>query len=254
VALLVFALRPPRRKRNVTGEPEPPKVSAWRTYDWWSLACLALPAVIYAASAMSANLNLGLRHILPVYPFIFIALGLGLTRLMKRSIQFGAVLAVAIVLGLAGESFAAYPDYLAFFNAPSGGSRGGINLLGDSNLDWGQDLKLLASWQRDHMDKPLYLSYFGVADPKFYRVNAIHVPPVAGGWLFTVFWSEFTSLPQPPCYFAVSATNLQCIYIVRPEFIQAYEKLRVEEPVAVLGGSIYIYEFRPSAPQMPRQP
>ena len=51
---------------------------------------------------------------------------------------------VTLLIGLCVETLAACPHYVAFFNIPSGGSRGGLKLLGDSNLDWGQDMTLLA--------------------------------------------------------------------------------------------------------------
>lgn len=74
------------------------------------------------------------------------------------------------------ETLAGYPDYLAFFNLPSGGSRGGLSLLGDSNLDWGQDLPALADWQRQHPEPTLYLSYSGTADPAAYGIRYINLP------------------------------------------------------------------------------
>ena len=46
-----------------------------KTSNTWRLACLWIPIVIYGASAMSSNLNLGIRHLLPIMPFVFILLG-----------------------------------------------------------------------------------------------------------------------------------------------------------------------------------
>jgi hypothetical protein len=204
----------------------------------WPTACIAVPVIIYAASAMSTNLNLGLRHILPVYPFIFVALGVGMASIIRWERTVGGIIAGLVLLGLAIETGRAYPDFIAFFNTPSGGSLGGIKLLGDSNLDWGQDLKLLSRWQEQHKDKPLFLAYFGIADPAWYGIEAIHVPFPLGGWPF----APSPQVPAPPCYLAVSATNLQGIYIKTDTYADIFRNV---EPTDILGGTIYIYEFPP---------
>ena len=49
-------------------------------------------------------------------------------------------------------------------------------MLSDSNIDWGQDLKLLANWQKKHPDTPMYLWYFGTADPHYYGMHYINMP------------------------------------------------------------------------------
>src|SRR5206468_31620 len=105
----------------------------WRAMTTWSAACLAMPPAIFMASAMRSNLNLGVRHVLPVYPFLYIGVGLAVTYAVRTWGRTAARGAFVLALVLAGETLAAFPNYLAFFNVPSGGSRGGIRLLGDSN-------------------------------------------------------------------------------------------------------------------------
>ncbi|WP_428938008.1 phospholipid carrier-dependent glycosyltransferase [Fontivita pretiosa] len=208
--------------------------------DWWSPTCLGLPAAVYAASAMSSNLNLGLRHILPVYPFIFVGLAVGMAGVLRQWRRTGWTLMGLIVFGLAIESLASYPNFIPFFNAPSGGMRNGIRLLGDSNLDWGQDLPLLGRWQAEHRDRPLYLAYFGTADPRAYGVTAYHLPMEAGGWPFAS--SRHMPDPNSSSYLAVSATNLQGIYVQDPAIREFYrDLLENRQPLAILGGSIYVY-------------
>jgi len=221
---------------------------ARKAADWWSVACLALPVILYAASAISTNLNLGLRHVLPVYPFVFATLGVAASLLIGRWRRLGSLSTGLLLLALAAESLAAYPHFLAFFNTPSGGARGGLRLLGDSNLDWGQDLPLLAEWQKRHRDRPLYLSYFGIADPAYYGIEATHLPPRASSWRF----ASSHGLPTGACYLAVSATSLQGIYTDshwRSEFLA----LQKRPPVAVLGGSIYVYELSGPLPAPPEK-
>ena len=111
-------------------------------------------------------------------------------------------------MALAVESCSAWPNYIAFFNAPSGGTRNAVFKLSDSNLDWGQDLKLLADWHKEHPDKLIYLCYFGTADPSYYGINRVDLP---GGYVFS---SQF-GMPQPqiPGIIAMSVTDLQGTYM-----------------------------------------
>jgi hypothetical protein len=214
--------------------------AAWLSSDqWWSVVCFVIPPAIYLFSAIGSNMNIGLRHILPVYPFIFLAIGIGFATLLEKWRYVGLSVLGVLLLGLFIETAVAYPNYIAFFNGPTKAWHDPINLLSDSNLDWGQDLKQLGQWQRRHLDKPLYLNYFGIANPAFYGVSAYHMP---GGWAFAK--DEFRRTPgeNEQCYLAISATNLQGVYY-DPKMQQYYWQLNDIYPIKILGGSIYIYEL-----------
>lgn len=203
----------------------------------WTIAAMLIPPGIYFLLAMQSSMNLGLRHVLPIYPYIFVGVGAALAWVIDRWRRAGIAAASLLAVLVASETAAAYPDYIAFFNTPSGGSAGGFNLLGDSNLDWGQDLKLLAEWQRRVPQGTLYLNYFGGADPEFYGVHARALP---GGWMFSPKYPFPSSTDT--CYVAVSATNLQGIFYDEEER-RGYQVLLDFRPSVILGGSIYIYQF-----------
>src|SRR5438093_1002341 len=132
-------------------------------------------------------------------------------------------------------TLAAFPDYIAFFNALFRPSR--IALLGDSNLDWGQDLKSLAAWQRRNPDRLLYLAYFGQADPGYYGLTYRKLPTASTG-------EPGTEMPArgEPAVIAVSATHLQAIYIHDPRLAAFYGELLRRRPLAVFGGTIYVFD------------
>jgi hypothetical protein len=151
-------------------------------------------------------------------------------------------LIAAIAIALMTETLSAYPDYLAFFNIAAGGERGGIRFLGDSNLDWGQDLPLLARWQQDHPDLQLYLCYFGTADPRHYGIRYISLP---GGYVLDPPPRTLTA----PGVIAINTTVLQGIYSSTDSDTRAfYAPLRNRQPIDCLGGSIYLYDFSPKSP------
>jgi hypothetical protein len=241
---------------------KPSDVSEPRLTPMWSVIAVALAPLVYFGAALTTNLNLGLRHILPVYPFIFIALGTGFAAIVRRRPMPAKLIGGAIALLLLVETAAAYPNYLAFFNFPSGGSRGGLRLLGDSNLDWGQDLPALANWQQHHPGTPLYFAYFGTADPSAYHLDYTNL---IGGYPFAP-----TGNTTGPGVIALSATNVQAIYW-SPQLVEAYvnvlapeaagrlrslpegpdrdqamaDALRHVDPLAVINGTIYLYEVPP---------
>jgi len=201
----------------------------------WLLTCLVVPPAIYAIVAVTSRVNIGVRHVFPLLPFVFVAIGVVAARAMREHGRPAQRTIVALAALLAIETLAAWPDYIAFFNAPAGGTRGGLRLLGDSNLDWGQDLKLLATWQKANPDEKLYLFYNGSADPTAYGIRYVNA---FGGYAFGPPREPMTT----PGVFAISATNLQGIYAT-PEIEPMLRELRKTEPMEVLGGTIYLYRF-----------
>jgi hypothetical protein len=209
----------------------------WR-YNAWAITCLIVPAGLYFITALFTNLNLGLRHILPVYPFVYVAIGCIFSLLWRARKLVAKMVGGVIAGGLLLETLLAYPNYLAFFNAPSGGSHGGIKLLGDSNLDWGQDLPALAQWQRTHPSQRIYLCYFGMANPASYRLDYVNL---IGGYPLQPFNNSLSD----PGVVAVSATNVQGIY-TGPTLLKEYQDLlHHEEPMEILNGTIYLYRWPP---------
>jgi hypothetical protein len=205
--------------------------------EWWAAVCLITPVIIYGGTAMMSNFNLGIRHVLPLLPFLHLACGIIVSRMLWRWGTIGALLAAGLGMALAIESCSAWPGYISFFNAPAGGWRGGVFKLSDSNLDWGQDLKLLADWQKAHPDKNLYLCYFGTADPDYYRIKRVEL---WGG--YDLSQQIIPGAEMPPGIIAMSATRLQGTYMT-PQQRDLYSPLHKCEPREILGGTIYLYDW-----------
>jgi hypothetical protein len=155
-------------------------------------------------------------------------------RRWKRPVR---LLLPGLLLALAVEVLAATPDFLSFFNTAAGGAGNGIRLLGDSNLDWGQDLPLLAAWQKEHPEEPLAVGYFGMVDPRFYGIHASALPGLP-----YVFGSQKPIAPHTPVVAAVSASYLQGLFVL-PGYESLYTELRRSEPRQVLGNTIYLYDM-----------
>ena len=219
---LAIILMLARRKRGPSG-------SGAGHIDKWALVCLLTPIALYAIFAITSRLDQGIRHILPLFPFAFVLIAASLLRVRRVR----GLLLFVLAIGLMVESILAYPDYIPFFNAVFRAHR--IVLLGDSNLDWGQDLKSLASWQDAHPGDKLYLSYFGMADPGYY-VKYVALPGNSGSLLEP-------QVPRERGVIAISATNLQGIYLDERTRAWYRQLPRGKRPIDVLGGSICLFEF-----------
>jgi hypothetical protein len=140
-------------------------------------AGLLVFALTYALAAVMSRFNVGVRHILPLYPLIWVLGGAPAAWCVSR-LGRGAVAALLAWLGAA--MLWTHPHYLSYFNELAGGPRHGHAWLADSNIDWGQDLKRLAAFARDHPDERILLSYFGSADPRRYGFRVELLPSFLG--------------------------------------------------------------------------
>jgi len=193
--------------------------------------------LVYVLVLATSNLNEGVRHVLPLFPFVCLAIGAAAAGGWAKRV--GRVAVIGLSIGLLLESAAAYPDELAYFNVAAGGTNGGIGRLGDSNLDWGQDLPALAAWQRANPDIKLYFASSGAVDPAHYGIRYTNLP---GGYPLGPAMQQI----REPGVIAVSASLLQGIYR-SPEFNPAefYAPIRKLPLVDVIGGTIYLYEWNP---------
>ena len=221
-------------------------LSRWRRLLDMPLFILLPPAFIVGL-AMTQKLNIGLRHILPVYPLALMLCAIAVAWLLHElgatsNSRWGQpsllphrrwwILPCILLMGF--EARQAYPSPLAFFNIFVGGSRHGSEYLVDSNLDWGQDLKGLHRWMESNELKNIYLCYFGTADPAYYGIQYTALP--GNGFM------DAGQLPTGPGYIAISATNLRGVYFP-DDLREFYAPLLKQEPLRRIGYSIFIYRI-----------
>jgi hypothetical protein len=190
---------------------------------------LAVPAAVFFVLSMINAVDIGVRHILPIYPLLCI-LGAGLVARLRR----GRLIAAACAAIAAIESASIYPDYLAFFNAAAGGPAAGPRYLLDSNIDWGQDVKKLRAWLRARDIPSVCMFYFGNTGVEFYGIPTEYLPHT----------NETELRKNLNCVAAISVTNLYGLYVPH----DAYRWLRDLTPTAKIGWSIYVYDLRRRLP------
>lgn len=162
-------------------------IPAWRhsRVDRMEFLSIATPlALLVLVFSTASNLNIGIRHVLPALPFLFLLLGPVFMTTTSRWRQRSSAVAATVALLLAARNVASvHPDHLTFFNAIAGGPSRGSAWLLDSNLDWGQDLyRVPPALAAIDPDAQPYLLYFGHVDPALYGLHYRMLPatPVQG--------------------------------------------------------------------------
>ena len=199
-----------RRKEHCALLPVPLPDDAPHGQPAQSVAYRAIPllalAAIYAAVAITWDLNIGFRHALPIYPVAYVFAG----ALAFLCSQRNSLTRTAIVFLLAWHvsgPLAIYPHYLAYFSPVAGGPTQGYRHLVDSSLDWGMDLPGLKRWldENNPGDRaPFFLAYFGVESPDYYQIKSHRLPGEPE-------WRIVKPFPLTPGIYAISATLLQGI-------------------------------------------
>ena len=201
---------------------------------------LLVPVVVYFALAVLSRMNIGLRHILPIYPFLFVLIGGTVVQLWQSESRIKRATAVLLGLWYLWSTASIYPHYLTFFNEIAGGPKNGHRVLVDSNLDWGQDLVGLKRWMDTSGVPKIQLLYFGfcnIAEPQFYGIDALYLP---GSCAYRPSTAKQDRII--PDYLAISATYLYgpALEEGQREWIKPF---RTIPPITTVGHSIYVYSM-----------
>ena len=242
-----------------------PTVLGWIRDHFFQFGALTFIGV-YWASSLSSTLNIGVRHVLPTFPFIYILVAKEIVTWLRPwrtstvtnrwqafrrlfDIYAGSLPRYLLVYGLlawaAISVIVAFPHYLSYYNAFGGGTREGYRIAVDSNYDWGQDLKRLAAFSEANGIGDIRVDYFGGGSPRYYLGDTFEP------------WSSAKGYPPGGGWFAVSATFQMGAYGEPVEgFVRkaedSYEWLRPFRPVARAGKSIFVYNLPPPGPFTPR--
>lgn len=201
---------------------------------------ILLPASVFVLAALGSSLNVGERHVLPAYAFLFIAAGAVVTPgsfgpPARRWIAAGALTTLSGI-----ESLSSAPYFLTHFNVPARLFAERDELLVDSNLDWGQDLARLKSWMDRHEVREIKLAYFGTASPRRLKLEHQALPAFNTYREFEKEWKEAGPL-APGDVVAVSCTAWAGTY--DPDRSRFRRLLGSLKPVTVIGNSIRVYRL-----------
>lgn len=196
-------------------------IAALRARDFRVLSFLAVAAAIIGI-AMTSSINIGLRHILPLYAPLSVVAASGVVGIWRRATDaFSRAALAALLLWLFAGVAASHPDYLAWFNELAGPNPAHIAV--DSNLDWGQDTLRLARTLREMQIESPHVDILTNA-----RLDRHGVHPV-----------DFDSTKKVEGWLAISETQLA----LKSQQGQ-YGWLSAYRPVRRIGSSIRLYDIR----------
>ena len=234
--------------------------------SWFDeLTLLAVPLIVWFSLSFLTNIALGLRYMLPAFPYMFISAGKVVpwaTGLSVRGLRLAASAGVFITL-LATVTATAmiHPHYLAYFNTVSGGPIHGSEHLIDSSLDWGQDLVGLRRWLRQNAPREkVGLAYYGQINPQVFNARRgegfewFLPPPLPGTMEKPPNHDRYGPWPPPlrPGLYAISVSLLRGLpwqmYNNDPlerapchVKFRGYTYFQELKPIAQIGYSIFIY-------------
>ncbi len=200
---------------------------------------VTIPPALYFAFSMTSDLNIGIRHILPVYPFLLVLAAVGAWTLMEQNRRWAYVVAALMAVHVV-SSLRSFPHYLAYSNEAWGGPAKTYRLLTDSNVDWGQSLKAAKRYLDRHQITDCWLAYFGSADPEQEGIPCKLLP------------DPFASLVGKPVEVVpeiyegtvlVSATQMAGVYW-GPAELNPFEPFLKTPPADNIGGSILVFRGR----------
>jgi tetratricopeptide (TPR) repeat protein len=195
--------------------------------DW---AFLLVPIAAFHGAAMIRSSSIGVRHVLPVVPFVFLACGATARWAAERGALSRLALAVMCVWLLFG-TLRVYPHFIPYFNGLAGGPDEGNRYLDDSNIEWGQDFYLLRDYIAEKKPQVARISAFAPIRPEHYGIHAE-----------TMTLRDVVRPQSGVAYF------LGASYLQRNSLYDDYPGVRFHwleryRPVDKIGWSIFVYRF-----------
>jgi hypothetical protein len=205
---------------------------------WREILFLIVPPIFYLLVAVTVGMNIGVRHILPVYVFLSVLIGGAawkLTQLNRKWIYVvGALLLVHVV-----SSARIFPNYIAYANEIWGGPSQTHKYLTDSNADWGQQLLTIKKYLDQRGVKDCWFVYFaaGVAEPSYYGIPCKPLPTINTIWLNQ-------RIDVPPAIdgpVLVSSSNLSGVEF-GPGPLDPYGQFKQLKPTTVIDHGVFVFD------------
>jgi hypothetical protein len=212
-------------------------VVAGRLQGRRQLGFLIIPPALYLLIAMATGLNIGARHILPMYPFLAVLIA-GAVVALSRAHGRWMCLALVLLGWHIVSSMRSYPVYLAYSNEAWGGPSHTHRYLTDSNVDWGQQLLSVKTYLDRNGIKDCWFGYFvqPLIDFHVYGIPCRELPTPDS------IWSHY-QIDTPT---TISGTVLISVsdltgYEFGSELLSPYQPFMHLRPVAVIDHGVNVY-------------
>jgi hypothetical protein len=199
---------------------------------------LTIPPILYLLIATGTGLNIGARHILPMYPFLSVLIG-GTALAMARSDRRWAYVVGVLLAWHVVSSARAYPDYLAYSNEFWGGPTNTYKYLTDSNTDWAQQLKAVKKYLDNRGARDCWFAYFAEPSIHFsaYGIPCKPLPTADSGWTHYQI-----DTPQTITGSLLISAGTLTGYEWGSNVLNPYRQFQKLEPVAFIQDGVFVYD------------
>jgi hypothetical protein len=199
---------------------------------------LTIPPILYLLIATGTGLNIGARHILPMYPFLAVLIGGAALALAHKDRRWAYVVGVLLAWH-AVSSARAYPNYLAYSNEFWGGPANTYQYLTDSNTDWGQQLKAVKKYLDNRGVKDCWFAYFVEPSIHFsaYGIPCKPLPTADSGWT-----DYQIDTPQTITGTLLISAGTLTGYEWGSNVLNPYREFQKLKPVAFIQDGVFVYD------------
>jgi hypothetical protein len=210
----------------------------WRKYPKRNLAFMGIPLLVYVCAALSSGLNIGIRHLLPAYPFLIVVVAVTAWNAALR-LKFGRILLAACCAFHIASSLHSFPNYLTYSNEVVGGPTQTYRYTSDSNSDWGQGLKQLKTYLRANNTGECWFAYtIPLPDLTYYKIPCKRLPSaIAVQYDITNFPAQDRTVNGTVFVSAGEAAGQYW----GPDELNPYRVFWERTPDAVIGNTILVF-------------
>jgi len=204
---------------------------------------LTVPPAFYLMVAMNSKINIGVRHILPLYVFLAVLIAGAAWSLMRHGLHMTSrrwqYVVATLVLFHVFSSVRSYPNYMAYANELWGGPSQTYKYLTDSNVDWAQQLKSTKQYLDGRGIKECWFAYFGqgVLEPHYYGIPSKPLPTADSLWI-----NERIDVPPAIDGTVLVSAGVLSGFEFGPGALNPYRQFQQQRPVAVIDDAVFVFE------------
>ncbi len=205
---------------------------------------LVVPPLLYLAVAMVSGMNIGIRHVLPVYAWLAVLTGAGAWVLLRSGRRWAMVTGMLGALHIA-SSLTSFPHWIPYANEAWGGPQKVHRLLSDSSADWGEQLKSIKRYCDQHGIKDGWFAYFaqGVLEPTAHGIPLRPLPTFDSMWM-----DELNVVPPTIEGTVLISAAVLSGFEFGPDVLHPYAQFLKLTPFDVIDDNVFVYRGRFAIP------
>jgi Dolichyl-phosphate-mannose-protein mannosyltransferase len=171
----------------------------WQKAKRREIVFLLVPPTLYFGVSLLSTMDIGIRHILPIFPFLVVFASASAVTLTGIG-RWGKFAAGSLLVAHVASSASAFPNYIPYANEAWGGPSVSYRLLTDSNADWNQGLRAVASYVKRNDIRQCWFAHYGWdVSPSYYHIPCKPLPEGISHWF---------AMAQPPVPAHIEGTIL----------------------------------------------